>query len=519
MIEQVRKILAEGENQYNEFKRSRTELNKNTFDSICAFLNRKGGNLLLGVNDNGEIEGIEESKIQEIVDRLVSLLNNPQKLSPTIYLIPGVVEIEGKKIIYLQIPESSQVHSTNGKIFDRNSDGDFNIAGNHKQVEELYLRKSNSFSESGIYKYLSFKNFRVDLITRVRKLASIRTPGHPWEGMTDEELLRSAKLYRKDFKTAEEGYTLAAALLFGKDEVIQSILPAYKTDALVRIVNTDRYDDRLEVRTNLIESYDQLMDFVRKHLPDPFYLENDQHISLRDKIFREVIVNTLVHREYINSFPSRMVIENQKVNIENWNKPYMPGVINPDNFYTHPKNPNILEVFKQIGRADELGSGVRNVYKYGRLYGNSDPIFEEGDVFKVIISIPQIYSIKGKSKVADNFSYSDTENIQNDTEAEKNDTVDIKNDTESLSVRIYDAVNDAVNDTVIKKVKLRLVEIIKVLIDTPGLKPSSLSEKLNVSEVTIKRDIQKIKGLVVYKGGQSKGGYFLTSDAIEKIRL
>ena len=67
MKEQIIKILAEGENQFNEFKKSRTGLNKNTFESICAFLNRNGGNLLLGVNDNGEIEGIEESKFQKCV--------------------------------------------------------------------------------------------------------------------------------------------------------------------------------------------------------------------------------------------------------------------------------------------------------------------------------------------------------------------------------------------------------------------------------------------------------------------
>ncbi len=171
----------------------------------------------------------------------------------------------------------------------------------------------------------------------------------------------------------------------------------YKTDALVRIVNTDRYDDRLEVRTNLIESYDLLMDFIRKHLPDPFYLENDQRISLRDKIFREVISNTLVHREFMNSFPSRLVIEKEKVVIENWNKPYILGIINPDNFYTHPKNPIILEVFKQIGRADELGSGVRNVFKYGKLYGKLEPVFKEGDIFTTIISTPDKYVLTTES--------------------------------------------------------------------------------------------------------------------------
>jgi ATP-dependent DNA helicase RecG len=132
MFEHIRKILQEGEGINTEFKTSKTELNKNTFESICAFLNRKGGNLLFGVKDDGTIEGIEEAKIQSIVDRLVSLMNNLQKLSPTIYLVPEIISIDGKKIIYLQIPESSQVHSTSGKIFDRNSDGDFNISGNHR---------------------------------------------------------------------------------------------------------------------------------------------------------------------------------------------------------------------------------------------------------------------------------------------------------------------------------------------------------------------------------------------------
>lgn len=164
MIEQVRQILKEDEGITVEFKTSRNELNKNAFDSICAFLNRKGGHLLLGVTDNGTVEGIEKTKVQSLVDRLISLMNNPQKLSPTVYLVPEIVELDGKEIIYLHIPESSQVHSTAGKIFDRNSDGDFNITGNHSLVEQMYLRKSNSFTESGIYKFLAFGDFRSDLI-------------------------------------------------------------------------------------------------------------------------------------------------------------------------------------------------------------------------------------------------------------------------------------------------------------------------------------------------------------------
>lgn len=537
MIEQVRKILAEGESISSEFKTSKTELSKNVFESICAFLNRNGGNLLLGVTNNGTIEGIDKEKIHKVFDTLVTNLNNPQKLSPTFYLTPAIVEIDGKLIIHLQIPESSQVHSTIGRIFDRNGDGDFNISGNHALVEQLYQRKSNTFSETTIYKYLAFTDFRPELITRVRKTVLIQRPGHPWENMTDEELLKSAKLYRKDFKTGEEGYTLAAALLFGKDEVIHNILPTYKTDAIVRKVNTDRYDDRLEVRTNLIESYDLLMEFAKKHLPDPFHLEKDQRISLRDTIFREIIANTLIHREYLNSFPAKFIIENATVTIENWNKPYGHGMINPVNFYTHPKNPNILEVFKQIGRAEELGSGVRNVFRYGKVYGGAEPVFQEGDVFKTIIAVPvKAEKVKEEQEVKTGEGIS--EGLNEGISEGINDT---ENDAVNIYSRIIDAVNDAVkafnvtvnetNDT-IKGNDVTINDTIKPITDTtgkilfniisfvdkqPGSKAAEIAVQINRSIQATERYIAILRKLkmIEHSGPKNIGGYYLT----EKILI
>lgn len=93
--------------------------------------------------------------------------------------------------------------------------------------------------------------------------------------MSDVELLKSAGLYGEDKTTGEKGYLLAAVMLLGKDDVIRSVVPAYRTDALLRKVNVDRYDDRLIVQTNLIESYELLMGFAEKHLLDKFYLEDD----------------------------------------------------------------------------------------------------------------------------------------------------------------------------------------------------------------------------------------------------
>ena len=49
----------------------------------------------------------------------------------------------------------------------------------------------------------------------------------------------------------------------------------------------------------------------------------------------------------------------------------------------------ISAFFREIGRADELGSGMRNVMKYDKAYGGADPQLIEGDVFRMIISVPE----------------------------------------------------------------------------------------------------------------------------------
>ena len=86
----------------------------------------------------------------------------------------------------------------------------------------------------------------------------------------------------------ENWITLGGILIFGHEELIHAALPHHRTDAILRKENTDRYDDRDDIRANLIDSYDRLMQFVVKHLNDKFYLENDQRISLREKIFRKL---------------------------------------------------------------------------------------------------------------------------------------------------------------------------------------------------------------------------------------
>jgi ATP-dependent DNA helicase RecG len=388
--ERIRQLLAQGEGLLVEFKTCRSALNRDVYETICAFLNRCGGDLLLGVTDNGEVRGVDSAAVEQLKKDFATALNNPQKINPPFYLHLEEVAFEDKTLLHVFVPESSQVHRCNGRIFDRNADGDFNITDNTHLVTALYQRKQTSYSENRIFPYVQLSDLRGDLIARARKLAANERPDHPWQDMDDRELLQSAQLYGRDFQTGQEGFTLAAVLLLGRDDVILSILPHHRTDAILRRKNLDRYDDRDDIRTNLLESYDRLMAFVAKHLPDSFYLEGTQRISIRDHIFREVTANLLIHREFLNAFPAKLVIEAGQVRTENANRPHGHGLIDPASFSPFPKNPIIARFFKEIGRADELGSGVRKLFRYCQAYGGANPELVENDIFRFILPLPSL---------------------------------------------------------------------------------------------------------------------------------
>ena len=96
-----------------------------------------------------------------------------------------------------------------------------------------------------------------------------------------------------------------------------------------------------------------------------------------------------------------MIIDEEKIIIENSNLAHGIGILDIQKFEPFPKNPSISKVFREIGLADELGSGMRNTYKYVQLYSEEKPIFEEGNIFRTIIPLKKIATQKvGSENVA-----------------------------------------------------------------------------------------------------------------------
>ena len=219
-LERAVRLLDQPESIRLEYKEAATELPRNLFETICAMLNREGGDILLGVDDKGRVTGVAESSLQTMVD-MVNLSNNPQKLDPPHILYPQTYTIDGKTIVHIQVPASSQVHRTAGVVYDRSSDGDFRVQQSAR-IAEIHNRKRALYTENTVYPGLRFSHFKEELFPKIRNLISSRHPGHPWLTLTNEQLVERAGLWKQDLQSQTEGYTLAAALLLGKDEVIQT---------------------------------------------------------------------------------------------------------------------------------------------------------------------------------------------------------------------------------------------------------------------------------------------------------
>ena len=69
-----------------EYKESKTQINKDVYETVCAFSNRAGGDIFLGVKDDGSIVGVDDEKIESIKKDFVTTINNSQKINPPLYL-------------------------------------------------------------------------------------------------------------------------------------------------------------------------------------------------------------------------------------------------------------------------------------------------------------------------------------------------------------------------------------------------------------------------------------------------
>lgn len=313
-VEQFIKLSKEGEGIKIEYKSCIEQISESLYETVCSFLNHSGGQILIGVKDNGEIVGVNPNKVETLKANIITTIKNQERFLPCPYFTPQILEVEGKVVLLLDIPCGQYVYRYNGRYWDRNGDADIDVTDQPELLLALFERKNPHLFEEKIVEGLKIEHLDHETFQFCRNILSIKRPGHAWLQLTDEEILVHTRLAKKDSSTGELKLKYAALILFGKEDSIGDFMPRYRFEALFHMCTYEqyndmkqfpnRYDDRRTMRCNLIKVYDHLTQFTERYLPNKFYLPSGttQREDLRWDLFREIVANLCVHADYSTGY-------------------------------------------------------------------------------------------------------------------------------------------------------------------------------------------------------------------------
>lgn len=100
-LKEFQSILTIGETVAVEFKRCGNGIESDTYETVCSFLNRFGGDIFMGVLDDGTVVGVPEKAASDMIKNFIKVISNPVLFTPTVYLVPEIIKYNEQHIIIL----------------------------------------------------------------------------------------------------------------------------------------------------------------------------------------------------------------------------------------------------------------------------------------------------------------------------------------------------------------------------------------------------------------------------------
>ena len=527
-------LTRKGEDTRIEYKTCTEEISESLYESVCSFLNHSGGQILVGVQNDGTIIGVNPDKVEKLRTDIVNCINNPELFLPCPYFTPRIMEVEGKSVMQLDIPCGQYVYRFKGRYWDRNDDADIDVTDQPELLLSIFERKNPHLFEERIVEGLTMEHLDAKTFQYCRNILATIQPSHSWLQMTNEELLISAHLAKKDGDKLQLKY--AALILFGTEDAITELMPRYRFEAVFHMCTyaqfndmtqfPSRYDDRRTIRQNLIQVYDQLGAFVERYLPDRFYLPANtmQRQNLRWDLFREIVGNLCVHTDFSSGYACFFHVFKDRVVTKNPTRllPEIPeGELTIQQLSNYTKNPLLVRVFHELNWAEDLGSGTRNILRYAPLYyPNYKIVINSGSQFIFSITYQDDNVQDGDKKIQENvtetgkmspssdknvtkngkMSPSSSENVTICEETPQTNVPELTDEELALPLEPFERKN--VKD----KKKRRRQAIVSLMNKDSHISVEAISEKLDVHKRTILRDIEDLKkNLVIERIGGNYG--------------
>lgn len=162
------RYIQAGEGISVEFKRCGPQPCADTFETICSFANRQGGSILLGVRDDGTVEGLPEASALSIEWNISNVTSNPNlfNVSPLVEF-ERLRDVDGKLVIRTWVPMRPSLYTFKGAVCDRVADADVRVKSD-AQITSMLARKQSYYSERTVYSWVTEDDLEMSLLDAVR---------------------------------------------------------------------------------------------------------------------------------------------------------------------------------------------------------------------------------------------------------------------------------------------------------------------------------------------------------------
>ena len=349
-------LLALGEGSEVEFKRSlRSDLGR----EICAFANATGGVILLGVDDEGTVRGVEGH------NRLKSQVQSIARSADP----PISVELEGMgDVLAVRVPaQRGKPYSFGGKFFCR--DGASSQQMSRDEIREFFFAEGViRFDEGPCRRFSLDDDLDGETWAAFQRRAKIPKNIEPETALANLDLL-----------TGDGSITNAGAWLLARD-IRRFHASAHLSCALFQGTTKTRILDRRDFPGDVYSMIEGAMTWVRSKVNVNYVItgsvKREERPELPMDAVREAVVNAVAHRDYRSTANVQVCLYHDRLEVVS------PGGLPAGmteaelGVKSVPRNPLLFGVLHRMDAVEHIGSGIRRIRDLCREWGVPTPTID-----------------------------------------------------------------------------------------------------------------------------------------------
>lgn len=369
MPEELHRLLATGESETLELKRSTAE-SREIAETAGAFANTRGGTVLVGVTNAGDVAGIQIG-----ADTLESLATTIRQVTdPPLFPSITTVEVEGRTAIVVRVEENPlKPVLVRGRAYRRV--GRTNQVLSSSEVANLSMASRALSWDAGPAEGRSLADLNAGAVRRFLTAARRERRLD-----VDPDTAVENALDKLDLRRGDE-LTRAAVLLFGREP--QRFLRESATQAARFKGNQPlHFLDMKVIEGTLVDQREAIMDFICRHISMEAEIKGMDRVETWEyplEALREALTNALCHRDYRD--PGNIQIRIFDDSLEVWSPGLLPPELSLDDLRrTHrsiPRNRLVANAFFLLGFIEHWGAGTLRMIDLCRDAGLPDPEYEE----------------------------------------------------------------------------------------------------------------------------------------------